>query len=80
MIRSAISPRFAINRGLPTEARGKPWRLIGVGISEIIESAAAGADLFDGGESRALSGEQAIDALRSRFGAQAVMTGRSLKR
>jgi DNA polymerase-4 len=65
---------------LAIEARGQPWRLIGVGISDIVESAAAGGDLFGGDESRALRGEQAIDALRGRFGASAVVTGRSLKR
>jgi DNA polymerase-4 len=65
---------------LALEARGQPWRLIGVGISDLVESAAAGGDLFGGDESRALRGEQAIDALRGRFGATAVITGRSLKR
>ena len=65
---------------LAAEARGQPWRLIGVGISDIVESAGASGDFFDGGESRALSGERAIDALRGRFGAEAVVTGRSLKR
>jgi DNA polymerase-4 len=65
---------------LSLEARGRPWRLIGVGISEIVEAAATGGDLFDGGESRALSGERAVDALRARFGAEAIVAGRSLKR
>jgi DNA polymerase-4 len=65
---------------LVAESRGRPWRLIGVGISEIVESAGAGGDFFDGGESRALSGEWAIDALRGRFGAEAVVMGRTLKR
>jgi DNA polymerase-4 len=65
---------------LIAEARGRPWRLIGVGISDIVEQAGAGGDFFDGGESRALSGEKAIDALRGRFGAQAVIMGRTLKR
>jgi DNA polymerase-4 len=65
---------------LAIEAGGRPWRLIGVGISDIVESAAAGGDLFSGDESRALRGEQAVDALRGRFGAAAVVTGRSLKR
>jgi DNA polymerase-4 len=64
---------------LGVEARGRPWRLIGVGISDIVEQAAASGDFFDGGESRALSGEKAIDALRGRFGAQAVIMGRTLK-
>jgi DNA polymerase-4 len=65
---------------LAIEATGKPWRLIGVGIAEIVPAEGANADFFDGGESRALSGEKAIDALRGRFGAEAVIMGRSLKR
>jgi DNA polymerase-4 len=65
---------------LAIEATGKPWRLIGVGIAEIVAAESANADLFDGGESRALSGEKAIDTLRGRFGAEAVIMGRSLKR
>jgi DNA polymerase-4 len=65
---------------LAVEARGRPWRLIGVGISDIVEQAGASGDFFDGGESRALSGEKAIDRLRGRFGADAVIMGRTLKR
>jgi DNA polymerase-4 len=65
---------------LALEARGKPWRLIGVGISDIAAADSAGGELFDDGESRALSGERAIDTLRGRFGAAAVIMGRSLKR
>jgi DNA polymerase IV len=64
---------------LAIEAKGQPWRLIGVGISEIVEQAQASGDFFDGGESRALSGEKAIDSLRGRFGAGAVVSGRALK-
>ncbi len=65
---------------LALEARGRPWRLIGVGLSDLVESAGASGDLFDGGESRVLSGEKAVDAIRGRFGAGALVTGRSLKR
>jgi DNA polymerase-4 len=65
---------------LAIEARGKPWRLIGVGISEIVAAESAPGELFDDGESRALSGEKAIDTLRGRFGAEAIIMGRSLKR
>ncbi|HEX3917092.1 MAG TPA: DNA polymerase IV [Caulobacteraceae bacterium] len=72
---------FAATREmLGLEARGLPWRLIGVGISELVESAGASGDLFDGDESRTLSGERAIDSLRARFGAEAIIAGRSLKR
>jgi DNA polymerase-4 len=72
---------FAASREmLGLEADGRPWRLIGVGIAEIVPSDGAGDDLFAGGESRALSGERAIDRLRGRFGAKAVVSGRSLRR
>jgi DNA polymerase-4 len=72
---------FAATREmLGLEARGLAWRLIGVGVSELVESAGASGDLFDGDESRTLSGERAIDALRARFGAEAIIAGRSLKR
>jgi DNA polymerase-4 len=72
---------FAATREmLGLEARGLPWRLIGVGISDLVESAGASGDLFDGDESRTLSGERAVDALRARFGVEAVIAGRSLKR
>jgi len=64
---------------LALEARGQAWRLIGVGISDIVESAVASGDFFDDGESRALSEEKAIDALRGRFGAEAIIMGRSLR-
>jgi DNA polymerase-4 len=65
---------------LVAEARGRSWRLIGVGISDIVESVGASGDFFDGGESRALSGEKAIDRLRSRFGAEVIVMGRTLRR
>jgi DNA polymerase-4 len=36
-------------------------------------------DFFAGEETRALKSEQAIDALRAKFGADAVVSGRALK-
>jgi len=72
---------FAASREmLALEARGKRWRLIGVGVSDIVPADSAGGELFDDGESRALSGERAVDTLRGRFGAEAIIMGRSLKR
>ena len=65
---------------LAGEAKGQRWRLIGVGISDIVAESGAGGDLFGAGESKALSSEKAIDALRTRFGAEAVVSGRALKR
>jgi DNA polymerase IV len=61
-------------------ARNRAWRLIGVGISSIAPADASMGDLFDPGESRALNEERAIDKLRGRFGAGAVISGRMLKR
>ena len=42
-------------------------------------AAEAEADFFAGPERKKLSGERAIDALRAKFGAEAVVTGRVLR-
>jgi len=65
---------------LAAEAKGQRWRLIGVGLAEIVAESGAGGDLFGGDESRALSSERAIDRLRGRYGAEVVISGRALKR
>jgi DNA polymerase-4 len=65
---------------LAHEARGQLWRLIGVGISDIVPADSGSVDLFEVGEEKSLRSEQAIDALRGRFGAGAVISGRELKR
>ncbi len=58
-----------------------PFRLIGVGISEL--SAADGPgfspDLLDPQAAQRAAAEQAMDRLRARFGADAVVKGRSLR-
>jgi len=57
-----------------------PFRLIGVGISDLTdETGRIAIDLFDpGAESRAKA-EYATDKIRDRFGADAIVKGRSLK-
>ena len=71
---------FAVGRELlAREADGRPWRLIGVGLADLVGAEAAGADFFAGEERRALAGERSVDALRDRFGATAVTSGRSLR-
>jgi DNA polymerase-4 len=71
---------FAVGRELlAKEATGRPWRLIGIGVAELIEAATAEADFFAGDERRALVEERAVDRLRARFGAEAVTSGRSLR-
>ncbi len=72
---------FAVGRELlAAEATGARYRLIGIGISAIGPAESAAGDFFAQDESRALTSEKAIDALRGRFGAEAVVTGRTLKR
>lgn len=71
---------FAVGRELlAKEATGKPWRLIGIGIAELVEAEAVDADFFAGEERRAIRNERTIDELRARFGAEAVTSGRILK-
>ncbi len=70
---------FAITRELlAAEAGGRAYRLIGAGLSDFVD-AAEGLDLFADEERRARSSENAIDSLRARFGADAVISGRALK-
>jgi DNA polymerase-4 len=71
---------FAVGRELlAKEADGRPWRLVGVGLAELVDAAAAGDDFFGGDERRARANEQALDALRQRFGSDAVTSGRFLR-
>jgi DNA polymerase-4 len=70
---------FAVGRELlAREATGRPWRLIGIGLANLVEAGAVEADFFAADEKRALAGEQSVDRLRARFGAEAVKSGRSL--
>jgi DNA polymerase-4 len=71
---------FAVGRELlAKEAIGQPFRLIGIGMAELVEADAVAGDLFAGDERKALAGERTADALRARFGAGAVTSGRILK-
>ncbi len=71
---------FATARGLlRPQADGRRFRLIGVGLSGLMEGAGE-AGLFDPqDEARALTTETAVDGLRARFGKAAVITGRALR-
>jgi DNA polymerase-4 len=64
---------------LAIEARGQPFRLIGVGLSDLVD-AADGLDMFAGDERRARRNEQTIDAVRARFGPGAIVSARTLKK
>ena len=69
---------FAAGRALMAPELGRPYRLIGIGMGEVVAAVDAPA-LFDTTETRALKTETAIDALRAKFGAKAVVAGRALK-
>ncbi|MCC5960338.1 MAG: DNA polymerase IV [Rhodobacteraceae bacterium] len=58
-----------------------PFRLLGVGISDLSADSGAGfsPDLLDPGAEGRARAERAIDALRARFGPDAVIKGRSLR-
>jgi len=58
-----------------------PFRLIGVGISELSADSGAGfrADLLDPHAARRAEAERAMDRLRARFGPDSVVKGRSLR-
>ncbi|ATX64960.1 DNA polymerase IV [Roseinatronobacter bogoriensis] len=58
-----------------------PFRLIGVGISELSTDQGAGfsADLLDPDAARRAEAERAMDRLRARFGPGSVVKGRSLR-
>jgi DNA polymerase-4 len=65
---------------LKREVDGRPYRLIGIGMADLIEGEAGGSDFFAGAEDRALKTERAMDGLRERFGKGAVVSGRALKK
>ena len=71
---------FTVGRELlAKEATGRPWRLIGIGIADLVDADHAAGDFFDGGERKALASERSVDAIRERFGAAAVTSGRILR-
>jgi len=71
---------FTVARDLlAAEADGRRFRLIGVGISDLGDASAAEGGLFEDDERRALAGERTADAIRAKFGAQAVVSGRTLR-
>ncbi|MFC3182064.1 DNA polymerase IV [Cypionkella sinensis] len=58
-----------------------PYRLIGVGISELAPEAEAdlSADLLDPNAGKRAAAERATDAIRARFGREAIIKGRALR-
>ena len=61
------------------EASGERFRLIGIGTKELAPLETRVPDLFDTAGRKSAKVEATMDALRERFGRDAVMKGRSLK-
>lgn len=69
-------------RDLFVQAAGKgPFRLIGVGISDLCaeDQADLSPDLLDPDATKRAAAERAADAIRARFGPEAIIKGRSLR-
>lgn len=65
---------------LRSEVDGRTaYRLIGAGMSDLVEADSAAAPLFDEGETRARAAERSLDTLRAKFGKAAVVSARTLK-
>ncbi|MBX3483058.1 DNA polymerase IV [Phenylobacterium sp.] len=71
---------FKVGRELlAREATGRPWRLIGIGIADLVDAGQAADDFFAGDEKKALASERSIDAIRAKFGPDSVTSGRILR-
>jgi DNA polymerase-4 len=67
------------SRLLEATARGEAYRLIGIGLAQIVAASECDeADLIDQGASRKTAAEQAMDKVRAKFGTAAIKKGRSL--
>lgn len=64
---------------LSREAVGQRYRLLGVGISELVDAKTDGLDLADPKSLKRAKAERASDKARKRFGDNAVMTGRGVR-
>ena len=70
---------FAEGRALLKPELGTPYRLIGIGMADLVDAADVAPGLFAADRTRELATETTIDRLRDRFGPGAVISGRSLK-
>lgn len=64
---------------LARETNGGRYRLLGIGISELVDARADAVDLADPKALKRAKAERASDKARDRFGGDAVMTGRSAR-
>ena len=73
---------YTTARALFDTCAGKgPFRLIGVGISDILDDSAAdlSADLLDPKAAQRRQAERATDKIRARFGTDAILKGRAMR-
>lgn len=72
--------RAAVDLFRPELPRG-PFRLIGVGIADLVpeDQADLAGDLLDPGAEKRAKAERATDAIRARFGLEAIVKGRALR-
>ncbi len=68
-------------RGLFDQLNGGPYRLLGVGLSELRPESEAdpSGDLLDPEAARRAGAERAVDRVRAKFGAGAILKGRALR-
>ncbi|MCU0855530.1 MAG: DNA polymerase IV [Rhodobacteraceae bacterium] len=68
-------------RGLFDQVKGGPYRLLGVGLSELHPEAEAdpSGDLLDPEAARRAGAERAVDRVRAKFGPDAIVKGRALR-
>ncbi|MGE3831630.1 MAG: DNA polymerase IV [Parvibaculaceae bacterium] len=64
---------------LKREADGTAYRLIGIGVSHLVEGIDSGEDSLDGHSRAKARAERAVDALREKFGRAAVGRGLTFK-
>ena len=77
-----IRDSYRTARALFDQVQGEgPFRLLGCGISDLsqAEEAPAAGDLLDPGAQKRGEAERATDAIRARFGPDAIMKGRALR-
>jgi len=72
---------FRVSRTLlQREAKGTPYRLLGVGLSQIRPAVECDPpDFLDTGAGRRAAAERAIDSVRAKFGRASVVKGRSFR-
>ncbi len=58
---------------------GRKYRLIGIGLSHLQEARSDGRDLIDPRVEKRAAAERASDAAKTRFGSEAVVTGRTIR-